>query len=215
MATSKAKKPDPKVESVAIKPPNFKTAVIRIVGTSPYVQHAFSAKARAMIRANQESGGQSRSRKNREPKDFKKLYENAMHISVQGWHGIPAPAFRDAAISACRLVGFKMTHAKLSLFIVPDGFDKGSGTPLVKIEGKPREHEAAVRLETGVVDIRVRPMWEKWSAKVKVRWDADQFSATDVVNLFARVGLQVGIGEGRADSPNSNGQGWGHFEVAA
>jgi len=31
--------------------------------------------------------------------------------------------------------------------------------------------------------------------------------------LLARVGMQVGIGEGRPDSKNSAGMGWGLFEV--
>jgi hypothetical protein len=212
---SKPKAADPKVESVAIKPPNFKTAVIAIKGVSPYVQNAFSVKMRDAYRAKQAEGGVSKTKRAREPKDFDSLCKEALHTSKEGWHGIPAPAFRDAAISACRLVGFKMTHAKLSLFILPDGFDAVHGTPLVRIFGKWRQHEAIVRNETGVIDMRARPMWEDWEAKVKVRWDADQFNATDVVNLFVRVGMQVGVGEGRADSPNSNGQGWGHFEVAA
>lgn len=67
----------------------------------------------------------------------------------------------------------------------------------------------------GVADIRWRPMWEQWSAKVRVRWDANQFSAQDVVNLLSRAGMQVGIGEGRPDSKASNGMGWGMFEVLA
>jgi hypothetical protein len=70
-----------------------------------------------------------------------------------------------------------------------------------------------VRNESGVADIRWRPMWEQWGAIVNVQWDEDQFSATDVLNLMLRAGLQVGIGEGRPYSPNSNGMGWGRFEV--
>jgi hypothetical protein len=57
-------------------------------------------------------------------------------------------------------------------------------------------------------------MWREWSMALRVRFDADQFSAQDVGNLLARVGAQVGIGEGRADSKSSAGVGWGHFELA-
>jgi hypothetical protein len=38
-------------------------------------------------------------------------------------------------------------------------------------------------------------------------------SDTDVVNLISRVGLQVGIGEGRPDSKQSAGLGYGLFEI--
>lgn len=199
----------------AIPKPNFITAAIDIKGTSPYVQHAFSQKSVDTMKAAQEAGQQARSKRKRAPKDFAAVYAAAMHVAKQGWAGIPAPAFRNAMISACRTIGFKMTLAKLSVFIEADGFDRADGTPLVRItKGKPREHFAPARNANGGTDIRCRPMWEAgWQARLRVRWDADQFSMADVINLLARAGEQVGIGEGRADSRESNGIGWGSFTV--
>jgi hypothetical protein len=205
--------PKATVEIVKITPPKLRVATIKIRGISAYVQHAFSEKARKQMEETQRQGTQARSRRVRAPKDFEGIYEAAMHRSVEGWLGIPAPAFRNAAIDACRLVGYKMTHAKLSLFIVPDGTDKHDGTPLVRIIGEPRVHESFARNESGVADLRWRPLWDQWSAVVRVQWDEDQFSSTDIHNLMLRAGLQVGIGEGRPSSPNSNGLGWGRFEV--
>jgi hypothetical protein len=118
-------------------------------------------------------------------------------------------------ISACRVVGFKMTHAKLSVFVEPDGFDADDGTPLVRIYGEPMVHEGLVRNATGVADVRWRPMWRQWHAFVRVVYDADQFTLEDVSNLLARAGMQVGIGEGRPDSKMSAGMGWGTFRIAA
>lgn len=200
-------------EVVRISRPRLRSATIPIVGISPYVQHAFSEKQRKQMEDTQRAGQQSRGKRVRQPKDFDAVYEAAKHVSQQGWLGIPAPAFRNAMISACRLVGIVMTRAKLSVFVESDGIDRNDGTPLVRIIGEPRIHQATVRNETGVADIRWRPMWEEWSAGVRVTWDEDQFSATDVFNLMLRAGMQVGIGEGRPDSPNSNGLGWGRFEV--
>jgi hypothetical protein len=201
--------------NVVIKPPKFTTAVIRIRGVTPYVQHKFSEKAINTMVETQRLGQQAKKGRTREPKDFDAVYESALYRSKQGWHGIPAHSFRCAMISACRTVGFKMTLAKLSLFTEADGFNVTSGTPLVKItKGKPEKHIAPARNDNGSTDIRCRPMWrEGWEAAVRVRWDAEQFSASDVVNLMARVGLQVGIGEGRPDSKNSSGIGWGQFEI--
>lgn len=203
----------PPSEILRISAPRLRTAAITIRGISPYVQHAFSEKQRKLMEDTQRAGQQARGKKRREPKNFEAVYKAAMHVSKQGWNGIPAPAFRNAIIDACRLVGFKMTHAKLSVFVEADGIDRVDGTPLVRIEGEPRIHEATVRNATGVADIRWRPMWEEWSAVVSITWDEDQFSATDILNLFTRAGLQVGIGEGRPCSPNSNGLGWGRFRV--
>lgn len=198
---------------VVIEPPKIGVASIRIVGIAPYVQHKFSKKAREQMMAKQRLGDQANKSRKREPKDFEQIYKDAMHISREGWPGIPAPSFRNAMISACRIVGFKMTHAKLSVFVEADGFDVDDGTPLVRIVGEPRVHESYVRNDSGVADIRWRPMWEEWSAIVRIRFDQNQFSPADIGNLLARAGLQVGIGEGRPDSKNSAGMGWGMFEI--
>lgn len=202
-----------KVETVVISPPNMQRAILSIRGISPYVQHKFSQKAQTQIEETQRAGTQARSRKRREARDFEAGYRAAMHISTDGWHGIPAPAFRNAMIDACRLVGFVMTKAKLSVFVEADGIDAEDGTPLVRIIGTPTVHKGWGRNANGSADLRWRPIWYEWEAHVQLRWDADQFSATDVFNLLARAGLQVGIGEGRPSSPNSNGLGWGLFEV--
>lgn len=204
----------PKV--LVIQPPKFERGTVHIVGTAPYVQHKFSQKAREMMESRQRAGSQGeKSRRRRDPKDFDQVYRDAMHIAKDGWHGIPAPAFRNAMISACKLAGFAMTRAKLSIFIVADGLDGDEGTGLVKIIGEPRVHQGMARNESGVADIRWRPMWEEWSAAVTIRWDAKQFSVEDVVNLMAIAGAQVGVGEGRPDSPNSNGLDWGLWEVVS
>lgn len=205
--------PAPGKAVLRVTKPRMRMGTIPIVGISPYVQHAFSEKQRKQMEETQREGQQAKTKRVRKPKDFLDTYEQAKHIAKEGWIGIPAPAFRNAMISACRLIGVKMTFAKLSVFVDSDGIDAKDGTPLIKIVGEPRIHEMSARNANGGADIRWRPMWEKWSATVRVTWDEDQFSATDVMNLMLRAGLQVGIGEGRPDSPNSNGLGWGRFEV--
>lgn len=210
--TTKKKEPE---TILTIKPLNMKKCVFRIVGNAPYVQHKFSAKAKAQIHATQEAGSVAKGKKMRAPKDFKQVYEDAKHVAEDGWVGIPAPSFRSAMISACRLVGYQMTKAKLSIFVISDGIDGEDGTPLVKIYGKVEPHESHVRNETQVIDLRNRPMWRRWWSDVNIRWDGDQFLEEDVLNLLARAGAQVGIGEGRPDSKKSAGCGWGTFDVVA
>jgi hypothetical protein len=118
-------------------------------------------------------------------------------------------------IDACRLVGFKMTMAKMSVFVEADGLDLVSGQPLVRIIGDYEQHVAATRNQTGVTDLRSRPMFRRWSATLRVRWDGDQFRVGDVSNLLARAGMQIGVGEGRPFSRESYGLGWGTFEVVS
>lgn len=186
---------------------------IRNAPGAPLVVHAFSAKARQIMREAQELGSVGKKRKPKDPKDFDAAYQGARHISRDGWDGVPASTFRNAMISACRLCGFKMTIGKLSVFIEADGNSAADGTPLIRVYGEPVPFEATVRNQTGVTDIRVRPRWDEWSANLRVRFDREQFSDEDVINLLVRAGMQVGICEGRPDSQNSAGLGWGLFEI--
>jgi len=212
MATVKKEAPQA-TQTTVIKAADIRSIAFNIKGTAPYVQARFSGKAMQAMMSKMAAGSVAAGKKVRNPRDFDEDYRNAMHMSTEGWHGIPASAFRQAMISACRLVGFKMTLAKLSVFVVADGFDATDGIPLIKLQGKPERVDMAVRNQTGVADIRVRPMWREWTSLVKVRYDADQFSSTDVANLMNRVGMQVGIGEGRPDSRKSAGLGWGTFSL--
>lgn len=205
----------PQGETVVIKPLRIQVAEFLITGDAPYVQHAFSKKALEMMKAKQEAGETSKKNRSREPKDFDACYREAMHVSTEGWHGIPAAGFRAALISACRCAGFAMARAKLALFVLADGFDRVSRDGLVRItKGEPEPIENLVRIQM-TTDIRVRPAWAPgWQAVVRVKFDRDQFTLTDVANLMNRVGQQVGIGEGRPDSRESAGMGWGTFTLA-
>lgn len=204
--------------SVQITPPNLRMLEVEIVGTAPLMINKFSTKALEQIAATQQAGSQSNKGKKREAKDFDAVFNGARHLSREGWDGIAAGAFRNGMISACRLVGFKMTLAKLSLFIVADGYDADDGTPLVRIKGgRPERSVMAARNATGVVDLRIRPQWPAggWGAVLRVKYDADQFSNVDVINLLSRVGAQGGIGEGRPDSKMSAGIGFGTFDLVS
>lgn len=205
-----------KQEIVGIKPPNFGRAEFELRGVAPLVIHRFSAKTKLQMKEKMETGKAAGSKKNREAKATDDLFQESRYISRHGWDGVHAGAFRCALISACRLVGFKMTLAKLSLFIEADGWDKQEPQiPLVRIHGKPVKQEDMARVETGQPYVTVRAAYHEWKIKLRIRWDADQFTMGDVTSLLSRVGMQVGIGEGRPDSKNSAGMGWGLFEVAS
>jgi hypothetical protein len=198
---------------VQIKPPNFRVAEFEIRGTSPLVIHRFSHKTKEEMKRKMETGKSASNKKVREPKDTDVTYNEARYRSREGWDGFHAGAMRKAMISACRLVGFKMTLAKLALFVQADGVDaQEPQIPLVRIIGDPVKQEDMARVETGQPYVTVRAAYHDWGAKLTIRFDADQFSLEDVSNLIARVGMQVGIGEGRPDSKNSAGMGWGLFE---
>ena len=203
-------------KAVTIKPPNFQNAefLIHAMQDTRLVIHRFASKTKDEMRLKMETGKTASSRKVREPKSTEDTYNAARYRSPDGWDGFHAAAIRNAMISACRLVGYKMTLAKMSVFVVADGCDAlEPQIPLVRIYGDPVRQEDVARVETGQPYVTVRAAYHDWRAKVHIRWDADQFTIEDITNLLARVGMQVGIGEGRPDSKNSAGMGWGLFEL--
>jgi len=204
------------VKELFIPKPKFRVIPFKIVGVAPLVGNKFSTKALATMKEAMEAGGQGKSSRKREPKDFKAAYNESIHWSEQGWAGHPCAAFRNAMISACRTCGVVMTRAKLSAFVEEDGFDRDDGTPLIEIKTKkPKYAEHFVSNATGVCDLRPRPMWDAgWTATIRIRFDEEMLSPESVGNLLLRAGLQVGVGAGRPDSKNSNGMGWGLFEIA-
>jgi len=210
---------DPRKEAqqtVTISPPNMQVATFMIEGMVPYVQNAFTNKAREKMEVAQREGQRGTKGRRKDPRNFEEEFPQAQHTSIEGWNGIPAAAIRNGMISACRLVNFKMTMAKLCFFVEQDGFDIVSGQPLVRIlDGKPEmKGPEPLPNADGSMDLRIRAIWAPgWKARVRIRFDADIFSIKDIANLLNRVGIQIGIGAGRPDSKNSPGQGWGLFEI--
>lgn len=200
--------------SINIKPPDFGRATFELIGNAPLVIHRFSHKIKEQMRTKMEVGKAAGSKKERAAKDSDQSFNDARYISKEGWDGFHAAAIRNACISACRLVGFKMTLAKMSVFVEADGWDKEEPQiPLIRIIGKAVRQDDMARVETGQPYVTIRAAYHNWKAKVNIKWDNDQFTIDDISSLLSRVGQQVGIGEGRPDSKNSAGMGWGTFDL--
>ncbi len=203
---------DEKGGVLSVPAPNFKIAKARIIGTSPLMVHRFSKKAELM--AKHEAGSRANKGKtDKAARVFENDYEAARYRDrKEGWDGFNASSIRNALISACRTAGIKMTQMKLSAFVEADGYDE-DGTPLIRIYGEPVMDVRYARNATGVVDLRARPRFDEWHAELRIRYDADMIAFPDLANLLMRAGQQVGLGEGRPDSPKSAGIGYGLFDV--
>ena len=182
---------------ISIKAFDIREAQFLIVGTAPLVIHNFSQKSRLKMRDTMEQDQTAKKKKVREARGYAQEFNDAKHFSGAGWEGFAAPGLRRALIDACRTAGMVMTQAKMTVFVHADGFDKIDGMPLVRIFGAARHVEHMVRLESGVADLRVRPMYDEWYAVARLQYDAGQIAVEDVANLLARAGAQVGLGEGR------------------
>lgn len=198
---------------VSIKAPNFQTAVFHIRGTAPLVIHRFSKKLE-ILEGYAVGTKKSKGKKVHEATNLDDVYNASRYISKEGWDGFNASSIRNGLIRVCTLVNYKMTLAKMSLFVKEDGWDaKEPQIPLVRIYGESVRQDDAARLPNGTMIVTTRAAYHNWSAKLNIRWDADQFSLADVSNLVMRDGIQCGIGEGRPFSKESCGMGWGTFEI--
>jgi hypothetical protein len=222
-------------EQITIPPIRIKRATFILRGVTQLVANKFSQEMQNIMSEKQKKGSQAKKGTKREAKDFEKDFRGSLHVSTEGWCGLPASALRQAMVDACRAVGYKMTVAKMGVFVLADGEDIDSGQPLVRIWGlhetadsKPVKVDAKnlssrkdnlemfsayVRLANGAPDIKSRGRWKKWRLDLTVEFDEDMFSTADIINLLVRVGRQVGVGAGRPFSKTSCGQDWGRFEV--
>lgn len=211
----------PAKEEIRIAPLRQAIITIPIVGESPLKILRFSKKKQETVRETQAAGSQSQTKRKRPPKDFEREYEEAKYLCTQKldgekvtWLGLNATGIRNGCIETCRVAGFTMTRAKMSIFCVADGSDDLDATPLVRILGEPEMSVDPVRNASGVIDLRSRVMFREWRMNVRLRFDEDQFSPSDILNLLIRVGQQNGLGEGRPNSTNGNGTGNGLFAVS-
>lgn len=218
----------PKSIAAAVVIPQLRerTINVSIVGKSPLIVHAWSAKAVKMMLGKQmKEATAGRTAKNPVEDFLGSLY----YLPNRAGFGVPAPSFKAAIVSAANDVQMKMTEVKRGLHV---------NSYLVKIEAPPLakenwteydeqfadqikfEHEHGcqmrmdmVRLESGVADIRFRGCFPEWKATLEIEYNEAVLSAEQVVNLIATAGYGCGIGEWRPSSPQVRSGEFGRFKV--
>lgn len=172
---------------------------LTLIGDSPLICHAWSEKAKSMMRDKQ----MGKARQKREVKSPEKDFKDSLYPMPGGKFGFPAVGFKSAAVSAARHVeGLKMTELRGALHIMGD---------MVQIEGKPTVREDMVRVGMGAADIRYRGEFKTWKAHLTIRFNARMLTPEQIAGLFNAAGFGVGIGEWR---PERNGS-FGCFHVAS
>lgn len=186
--------------SVELKPINISTISLKVVGDSPLLVHNWSDKNKKEMRDKHE-GGAAKKRAKRNPK---KEYEDSLYrLPNGGGYGFPSIGFKGAAITAISQVdGLTKVQSRGAFHVTGD---------LVKITGRPKMVEHNVNVGMGRADLRYRGQFDKWSAVLDVRYNADVITPERLVNLFNLAGFAVGVGEWR---PEKDGQ-MGMFHVEA
>ena len=190
--------------SVEVVEFSIQQVIIPIKGISPLIVHAWSEKSKKMI-ANKQAG--KAKNKKHEIRNPKEEFEAAKHIAVAGWEGYPAAGFKAAMIRGAKMIGMVMKDTQTAFFIHADC----EQTQLVKIIGKSKMRDDMVRVGIGVSDIRYRPEYTEWSAKLTVEFNAGILSIDQIHQLVKAAGYGCGIGEMRPEKGKFN---YGRFKLA-
>jgi len=207
-----------KKEEVGIVLPPLDTRLmeVTVIGDSPLIVHAWSAKAKKEMLSKQ----MKTARGSKEAKNPRADFESAMYYLADGGYGFPSVAFKAAAVTAgTSVAGVTKIAARQAFHVLGEDVDvkgafEGSSTRLnlVRIEGAPPTmREDMVRVGMGTADLRYRPEFTTWFARLLVRYNANVLSESQILNLLNTAGFAVGVGEWRAEKDGQSGM----FHVAA
>lgn len=210
--------------NIVIPKPNIQELRVKIVGTTPLVQHRWSEKAkREMLEKHLK-----KAKKARPTRDPNKEFEESLHIveagkfkysngdevgvgevKFTGKIGIPATAVKNAIVSAARNIeGLAMTLLRGAIFV------EGNVNDLIEVEyGKLIMRQDICRT-SGIgrtPDLRFRGELRDWSAKLTIKYNGDILSPEQVINLLSISGFSCGLLEMR---PEKTGMNFGTFTVA-
>jgi hypothetical protein len=184
-----------KTPLIEINRPNIKTVAFPVTGTSPLISHKWSEKAKKQMLDKQ----MKKASKGREAKNPEQDFRDSLYLLSNGEHpngpyGFPAVGFKASAVRAAKQVdGMTMTDARSWFFVIPDDGD------LIKLKGdKPHIREDMVKIQQ-TTDIRFRGQFDNWSAVLNIKYNADQISDEQLLNLFELAGFSCGIGEWRME----------------
>lgn len=206
-----------KKENVGIELPalNIGQMEVTLIGDSPLIVHAWSAKAKKEMLDKQ----MGKAKGAKEKKDPTADFEASMYRLADGGYGFPSVAFKNAAVTAGTSVsGLTKIQARQAFHILGEDADiagafdgSKSRVNLVRIDGgEPAMREDMVRVGMGTADLRYRPEFSEWRAQIVVRYNKNVLTEAQILNLLNVAGFAVGVGEWR---PEKDGQ-YGMFHVA-
>lgn len=217
-----------KTEEIEIKPIAMQKIKVTVVGDSALIMHAWSEKAKGMLRDPKTSKmmkGRPRTPVDDyvqsmywlegkpeydalNPPDDDTIRAMVAKAKEEGCKfGFPITAFKQAAISAAYRQGW--VKDKMSLrgaFFLETEYDD-----MVEIVSDfPEIREDMVRIGMGTADIRYRGEFNNWSATFTLKYNKNgKYSLDDILNILNAGGFVCGVGEWR---PERDGQ-FGMFHV--
>lgn len=188
-----------KKTEVALSPVMLENMGIEIEGVTPLLMNKFSDREKKNM-----LDVQLKKTREKKARDIEGEIEEKIHRLPDGAVGFPATGFKKAMTEASPyLVGMNKKLSKGSFFVL------GNLVPIDFEEQKT--NEATVRLSGrgSVAMIRFRPEFNNWSCTLDIRYNANQISPEQIVNLANLAGFHIGVGDW---TPQHGGQ-YGMFKV--
>ena len=214
-------------ETIEIRPLKRSIAKIRIVGDSPLIVHAWSAKAmRQMLETQMQTKSKSKKRDAKNPfedfvdsmywitekpkaktaEELEAKYDEALQNGAK--FGFPVVAIKKAANSAA----YRNNWVKNQMGLRGAYFLRSDANGLAEIvsDEEPVCREDMVRISMGKADIRYRGQFNSWHMDLTLEYNENgDIPLEDIINCINAGGYSVGIGEWR---PEKDGD-YGRFHV--
>lgn len=185
---------------IELMPLDIRTIEIKIVGEMSLIMNKWSQKAITQMQDKHAKAAKSKVREARVPEQE---FVDATYTRADGTYGFPAVAFKNAAVTACTSLKGYLTQTQARQAFHVESHD---GDALVQIEGDPPVMRTdSVTVGMGAADLRYRPEFKNWSARLRIRYNAGVLSASQIVNLINLAGFAVGVGEWRPERNGING----------
>jgi len=180
-------------KDAVIKQQNIFSVCLEIEGTAPLLQNKFSQKAiDEMLRKHMGLSVQ------KEKKIPAECVERAIIKNVDGKVCIPPTAIKKAMLSASTSIkGMKKTSIRSSVFI------EGGSIPIDYSQMVPQMDMVRTSGIGRTPDIRFRPRFEDWKARLNILFP-ETLPVQTVVDLLNRAG-NVGVGEWRPEKDGNYG----------
>ena len=222
-----------KDEKLSIKKLELESVVLKIVGTRPLIVNAWDPKVQAeMISKQMKLPVKGAKQRERDPVAEFEASRYRIPEALGGGDGVPASAFKQAFVDACRHVDITMVLATGAFHVrgleveqppvtivdkSGDEIELGEKSmELIPIYGsEPTMRMDMVRLDGGgSADMRFRPQYKHWFCYVPILISKGSLTVQQVADLANRAGFHCGICEWRPMSKKSKNGSYGMFKIA-
>lgn len=125
---------------------------------------------------------------------------------------LPAVMFKEAAVTAASQYDdmFKI-EARTAFWIITEPGD-GNMVPL-DLDEPPYPQQDVAR-QKGTVDIRIRPRFDVWRARLRIGFNSRKVSKDQLFGWFLNAGRSIGVGDWRLTGKTSSGM-FGGFRIVS